>query len=316
VPGEERRAAMTEAASGRLAIQRMIDTRILAAFSVLRPHQWLKNLLLCAPAIAAHRFDWPTGRNVLIAFVSLSLVASGSYVLNDLLDLGADGQHPRKRRRALAAGQISRISGAALVVMTWLVGFGIAVSALPSLFVLALGIYLLGTCLYSLRLKREPVLDVMALTGLYVIRIIAGGFATAIPVSTWLSTFALFICLSLALMKRYVEVIAQPKDANADVPGRGYRVADAQWLQTAGISSGYLSTVVLAIYVNNPEVTRLYAHPDRLLFACPVVLYWTTRAWQKAHRRTMRDDPVVEVATDPVTYVLLVISAVVMLTAV
>jgi hypothetical protein len=117
-------------------------------------------------------------------------------------------------------------------------------------------------------------------------------------------------------LKRYVEVIAQPGDATAGIPGRGYQAADAQWLQAAGIASGYLSTVVLAIYVNNPDVMRLYAHPERLLLMCPALLYWTTRVWLNAHRRVMPDDPVVAVAADPITYVLLVIATVIILIAV
>ena len=307
---------MTEARVRRLPVGVGMSDRILALSSILRPHQWLKNLLLCTPALAAHRFDWSTGRSLLVAFVSLSLVASGSYVLNDLLDLDADRRHPRKSRRAFAARRVSTSGSASLVLTPWLAGFGVAAWALPGPFLAALGIYLLGTCLYSLRAKREPVLDVMVLTGLYVIRVVAGGFATAIPVSTWLLTFALFICLSLALLKRYVEVIAQPGDATSGIPGRGYQVADAQWLQAAGIASGYLSAVVLAIYVNNPDVMRLYAHPERLLFMCPVLLYWMTRVWLNAHRRVMPDDPVVAVAADPITYVLLVIATVIVLSAV
>ena len=307
---------MTEVGLGPLPVRRDLSDRILALFSASRPHQWLKNVLLCAPAIAAHRLDWPTGRNVLVAFVSLSLVASGSYILNDLLDLEADRQHPRKKLRALAAGRISTAGGVSVIVATWLVGVGLAAALLPRRLVAALGIYLLATTLYSLRMKRQPVLDVMVLTGLYVIRIVAGGFATSIPVSTWLLTFALFMCLSLAFLKRYVEVIAQPGDAISGIPGRGYQVADAQWLQAAGIASGYLSAVVLAIYVNNPDVMRLYAHPERLLLMCPVLLYWMTRMWLNAHRRVMPDDPVVAVAADPITYVLLVIATVIVLSAV
>ena len=188
--------------------------------------------------------------------------------------------------------------------------------ALPRRFLAVLGIYLLGTCLYSLRAKRDQYWTSWSSPGLYVIRIVAGGFATSIPVSTWLLTFALFICLSLALLKRYIEVIALPGDATSGIPGRGYQVADAQWLQAAGIASGYLSAVVLAIYVNNPDVMRLYAHPERLLFMCPVLLYWMTRVWLNAHRRVMPDDPVVAVAADPITYVLLVIATVIILIAV
>ena len=74
--------------------------------------------------------------------------------------------------------------------------------------------------------------------------------------------------------------------------------------------------MVFAVYVNNPDVMRLYAHPERLLLMCPALLYWTTRVWLNAHRRVVPDDPVVAVAADPITYVLLVIATVIILIAV
>jgi 4-hydroxybenzoate polyprenyltransferase len=275
--------------------------------AVLRPHQCLKNLLLFIPAVAAHRIDWTTGRSVILAFVSLSLCASGGYVVNDLLDVEADRAHPRKRFRPLASGRLSIRSAIALVILTWSVGFGISVAMLPSEFVWTLAVYIVGTVAYSVWLKEEPSLDVVVLAGLYVLRIIAGGAATAIPVSTWLLAFTLFVCLSLALMKRFIEVQAQPTAVGHSVSRRGYRADDAQWLHSAGLAAAYLSVVILAIYVNNPSVSLLYAHSDRLLLLCPLLLYWSTRAWLRVHRRRIHDDPVLLVALDPVTYVLLTI---------
>jgi 4-hydroxybenzoate polyprenyltransferase len=290
-------------------------SRVAIVLSVLRPHQWLKNLLVFVPAVSAHRMDFGTVQTLILAFVALSAVASGGYVLNDLLDLRADRQHPRKKNRPLASGQLSLVAGMILVGAAWVVGFGLAAWALSGGFVLVLAIYLSGTVAYSMRLKREPVLDVMFLAGLYVLRIVAGGVAAGIVVSTWLLAFTLFVCLSLALMKRFIEVHAQPTAAISGVPGRGYQADDAQWLQAAGLASAYLSVVVLATYVNSDAVALLYDHPDRLLLICPVLLYWGTRVWLHAHRRWLHDDPVVAVAADPVTYMLLAICAVVILTA-
>jgi 4-hydroxybenzoate polyprenyltransferase len=284
--------------------------------AVLRPHQWLKNLLVLVPAVAAHRIDWTTGRSVILAFVTLSLCASGGYVINDLLDVNADRGHPRKRLRPLALGQLSVTSAIALVILTWSAGFGIGVATLPGAFVWTLAAYLAGTVAYSIWLKREPSLDVVVLAGLYVLRIIAGGTATAIPVSTWLLAFTLFLCLSLALMKRFIEVHAQPTAVDLPISRRGYRADDAQWLHSAGLTAAYLSVVILAIYVNNPSVTLLYAHSDRLLLVCPLLLYWSTRIWLRAHRRGVHDDPVLLVALDPVTYVLLAICVLIVAAAV
>jgi 4-hydroxybenzoate polyprenyltransferase len=279
----------------------------------LRPHQWVKNLLLFVPTIAAHRFAWQDLFAATIAFVCVSLVASGGYVFNDLLDLSSDRRHPRKRLRPFAAGHVSIPMGLATVGVAWAIGFGLAALLLPAAFVIILAVYLAASVSYSVRLKREPILDVMFLAGLYVVRVVAGGLATSVPVSTWLLAFTLFVCLSLAFLKRFIELLAHGSDR--ELPGRGYVSGDAVWLQSAGLISAYLSVVVLAIYVNNPEVTRLYAHPERLLLLCPVILYWATRTWFLAARGRLHDDPVVAVAADRLTPVIAVLSVLVLVLA-
>lgn len=268
----------------------------------LRPHQWLKNLLVFLPALAAHRYDVATVRQVILAFVALSLCASGGYVLNDLLDLQNDRRHARKRHRPFASGRLSTRAGAWLIAGTWTVGFGLAVAFLPLAFgAVTLG-YLLVTAAYSARMKSVAVLDVMVLAGLYVLRVMAGGLATSIPVSSWLLAFTLFVSLSLAFLKRFIEVRAAAGTPTGSVPGRAYSSEDAPWLHSVGLTSAYLSVVVLALYANSADVTRLYTQPDRLMLVCPVVLFWATRAWFRAHRGELHDDPVVAVALDPVTY--------------
>jgi len=270
----------------------------------LRPHQWLKNLLILVPVLAAHRVNRESGLVAMLGFVSFSLSASGGYVLNDLLDVAADRLHSRKRHRPFASGSLSIPTGVVLVLVTWVAGFGIAVLFLPRAFVLVSAFYLMSTTAYSMRLKREPVLDVMILAGLYVIRVIAGGVAGGIPVSTWLLAFTLFMSLSLAFLKRFIEVRELDSAGSVAVPGRGYRADDAEWLHSAGLSSAYLAVVVLAIYANNADLVDLYSNPERLVLVCPVLLYWATRTWLRAHRRQIHDDPVVAVALDPATYVI------------
>jgi 4-hydroxybenzoate polyprenyltransferase len=294
--------------------ERPMSSVLRVLIKALRPHQWIKNLLLLIPALAAHKLDPATFTALAVAFVSLSLCASGGYVLNDFLDVAADRQHPRKRHRPLASGRLSLRSGIWLIVVTWALGFGLAAALLPPMYVAVVAIYLLTTAAYSLELKRQAVLDVMVLAGLYVIRVVAGGVATGIPVSTWLLAFTLFMSISLAFLKRFVEVAARDRDG--EVPGRGYMTNDATWLHSAGLSSAYLSVVVLAIYVNNPDLARLYAHPNRLLVMCPVLLYWVTRVWLDAHRQTVHDDPVVAVAGDRTTYIIAAICGMVVLSAI
>ena len=254
--------------------------------SLLRPHHWLKNVLIVVPAVAAHRGDWATAGTLALAFSSFSLCASGGYVFNDVLDAEADRQHPRKRTRALASRRASPGTALSLIVLTWTAGLGLAVTALPNEFAWLMAAYVAATIGYSIRLKREPALDVVVLAVLNVWRIIAGGAATNIPVSTWLLAFTLFVCLSLALLKRFIEVHGQPA-AVGPLPGRGYQSDDAQWLHSAGLAAAYLSVVVLALYVNSTAVSVLYDHPYRLLLMCPVLLYWSTRAWLRAHRMNL-----------------------------
>jgi len=292
----------------------MSDIR--AVLKALRPHQWLKNLLVLVPLLAAHRLDQ---RSILIAataFGSFSLFASGGYVLNDLFDVTSDKLHSRKRNRPFASGALTIGPGILLLSVTWTVGFGLAALFLPISFGVVITIYLIGTIAYSIRLKREPVLDVLVLAGLYVVRVVAGGVAGAISISTWLLAFTLFVSLSLAFLKRFIEVREYKGQGFAEVPGRGYRADDAVWLHSVGLSSAYLAAVVLAIYANSADVVRLYSRPERLLFICPLLLYWATRAWLRAHRGEMHDDPVVAVALDPTTYVIAAISVAVVVSAV
>lgn len=292
-----------------------LSTRVRLVLRALRPHQWAKNALLMVPALAAHRIDWDTLSLLAPALVSFSLLASGGYVLNDLLDLGADRLHPRKRRRPFAAGELSLRAGAMLVAVTWGAGFGLALVVLPSAFATVSLMYLTCTFAYSVRLKREAVLDVMFLAGLYVLRIVAGGLATNVPVSTWLLAFTLFVCLSLAFLKRFIEVRGHTTQPTT-IPGRGYLPEDAQLLLSAGLSSAYLSIVVLAIYVNHADITRLYRQPERLLLLCPLLLYWATRIWLGAHRRRLHDDPVVAVIGDPATYAIGALCVAILLSAI
>jgi 4-hydroxybenzoate polyprenyltransferase len=279
----------------------MSHSRVL--FRALRPHQWLKNLLVLVPVIAAHRIDRANVLVAVAAFASFSLCASGGYVLNDLLDLAADRQHERKRHRPFASAALSTRTGMILLAVALSAGFGLAAMILPPAFSAVMGAYLLGTTAYSIGLKTQPVLDVIVLAGLYVIRVFAGGVAGGIYISNWLLAFTLFLSLSLAFLKRFIEVREHRRRDVAEVPGRGYRADDMEWLHSAGLSSAYLSVVVLAIYANSGDAARLYSHPDRLLFNCPVLLYWATRVWLRAHRGELHDDPVVAVSLDPATYI-------------
>lgn len=263
----------------------------------IRPHQWMKNILVFLPMLAAHHINVTSFFASLLGFIAFSLVASSVYVLNDLLDLNADRAHPRKRFRPFASGSIPIASG------TWmaagLLGVGAIFAAFlgPAFFAVMVGYYALTTG-YSLYLKRRIVIDICVLAGLYTLRIVAGGAATGIPLSVWLLAFSIFFFLSLAAVKRQAELVDNVKQGKLKASGRGYNVDDLPIISMISISAGYVAVLVMALYVNSLAVTQLYAHPEALWGVCAILLYWITRTVMLAHRGAMHDDPVVYAAKD------------------
>jgi 4-hydroxybenzoate polyprenyltransferase len=264
----------------------------------LRPHHWAKNLLVFAPLLAAHQYgDFALVGKACLALVAMCLMASATYLVNDLLDLSSDRAHPHKRMRPFASGRLSLALGSLLAPLC--AGASILVAlALPSGFLLALGLYLLLTLAYSWRLKRVPMLDVIVLAGLFTLRVIAGGAAVAIPLSFWPLTFSLFVFFSLALSKRYTELLVF-RDRGIEVPhGRGYRIQDLPFLKALGLASGLIAVLVVAFYVNSPEIRALYREPQLIWLLCPIGLYMIARLWLWTHRGGMPDDPLVFVLKD------------------
>jgi 4-hydroxybenzoate polyprenyltransferase len=257
-----------------------------------RPHQWLKNVLVFLPMLAAHRFDAATVLLSFLAFICFSLVASSVYVLNDLLDLAADRAHPRKRNRPLASGSLSIARGTLMAAVLLLPGVFVA-ALIGGDFLLVMAVYYLLTTAYSLCLKRRIVIDICVLAGLYTVRIVAGGVATGIPLSVWLLGFAVFFFLSLAAVKRQAELVDNAARGQRTVSGRGYATDDLPIIAMIAISAGYVSVLVLALYVNSPAVIEQYTLPQALWGVCVVLLYWITRTVMTAHRGLMHDDPVV-----------------------
>lgn len=259
----------------------------------LRLHQWLKNLLLFVPLLAAHQIsNIQLLSTLILAFLSFSLCASAIYIGNDLLDLESDRKHPRKRFRPFASASISIKVGVMLAPFLVIAGFSLGMMV-GIAFTAWLAAYFLLTCAYSLYLKRFALIDCLTLAALYTLRIIAGAAAVAIPLSFWLLAFSVFIFLSLAFVKRYAELQTLEKVGNLQAHGRGYAVTDAPLIQTLGIAAGYASILVLALYLHGETVLTLYAQPQMIWFAVPLMLFWVSRVWMKAHRGEMHDDPIV-----------------------
>jgi 4-hydroxybenzoate polyprenyltransferase/phosphoglycolate phosphatase-like HAD superfamily hydrolase len=267
----------------------------------LRVHQWAKNVLIFLPVVAGHRFDGLTLIRAAAAFAAFSLCASSVYLLNDLLDLPHDRLHPTKRHRPFASGALDLTQAPALMAVCLGGGFAIAL-LLPPRFMLMLAVYYVCTLTYSLGLKRRAVWDVMMLAGLYTLRVFVGSAATFIPISPWLLAFSLFLFFCLAVVKRQTELVLYAREGRtAKLSGRGYTPDDLDMLRSMAASSGYMSVLVLALYVNSPDVLRLYHHPSALWVLCPVMLFWVSRVLMLSHRGEMNDDPVIFALRDRVS---------------
>ncbi len=297
----------------------------------LRLHQWAKNVLIFLPLLLAHDRAPGLIAAAVVAFISFGLCASATYIVNDLLDLDADRQHPRKRRRPFASGDLSAISGVIVAVLFLAVSAVLAVAVprivetispgLPFVapyhisFLGWLGIYLVTTLAYSLRLKRAVLVDVIVLSGLYTIRILAGSAATGVAVSTWLASFSIFFFLSLAFVKRFAELENLLARGGEAPKGRGYHIADIEQLRSFGSASGYASVVVLTLYISNLDAAQLYRHTNRLWLLVPVLLLWISRLWLQASRGQLDEDPVVYAITDKRSLLLGLIVVLIVLSA-
>jgi 4-hydroxybenzoate polyprenyltransferase len=260
---------------------------------LIRVHQWIKNLLVLLPLLAAHRITSIESLGpAALAFVAFSFCASSAYVLNDILDLQSDRQHHRKRRRPIAAGKIS-VQKASYVGLALFFAAALLAFRVSFWFAATVGIYFTLTLAYSLRLKRQVVVDVMLLAALYTIRVLAGAVATVVIPSFWLLAFSMFLFLSLAMVKRYSEMLVTLSQDKQQAAGRGYSVNDLPVLLSLGVSTGVAAIVVLALYINDPVTARLYPMTFGLWPMPPLMLYWISRVWMKAHRGEMHDDPVV-----------------------
>lgn len=269
----------------------------------LRVHQWVKNLLVFVPLVASHALDQPDLiMQAGAGFLLFGLCASGVYILNDLIDLEDDRNHPEKCNRPFAAGDLPVISGIFICPLLLAASLGLAYVFLSWGFFLALATYFGITLIYSLALKRVIVLDVIILAILYTLRIIAGAFVLGFLPTFWMLAFSMFIFLSLALLKRYSELLEARKAGNSEqTPGRGYYPEDLEAILALGATSGYLSVLVLALYIQDKGTVSLYTYPEVIWFACPLLLLWVSRFWLLAHRGIVHVDPVVFAIKDRVS---------------
>ncbi|MFN7551040.1 MAG: UbiA family prenyltransferase [Pseudomonadota bacterium] len=270
-----------------------------ALVRLVRPHQWVKNVLVLVALVTAHR--WGDPHAVLAALrvaAAFCLVASAVYAVNDVLDREADAAHPAKRDRPVACGAVS--PGLALGIAAALAASGIALAAAGSGPALgALAAYAAVALAYCMLFKRLLWIDVVALAALYVLRVVAGAWAIEVAPSPWLLAFAGFVFASLASLKRYADLRAFAGDV---LPGRAYRRDDSGVVLAVGAAAGVVAVLVLALYANSPDVSAMYEHPHWIWLLCPLLLYWLARMWMLAHRAAVDADPIVFALRDPASW--------------
>jgi len=266
----------------------------------IRVHQWAKNILVLAPLALSHHFTRGSIGKGIAAFFCFSFMASANYLVNDLLDIESDRRHPAKRLRPFAAGDLSVSGGIALAALLFLASAAL-LPLLPQAFAGWLGVYILAAMAYSFYLKRVAVVDVLLLSGLYTLRLLAGGAATGTPISQWLAGFSTFLFLSLATVKRFSELENLRERGATAMHGRGYLVADMEQMRNFGTASAYAAVVVFMLYIGRADVTVLYRHPSRLWLIVPLLIYWLNRVWLLASRGELDDDPVVFAMSDRVS---------------
>ena len=268
----------------------------------LRPHHWAKNTLIFLPALAAHlSASGGLVARLLLGFAAFCAMTSAVYLLNDIADLSSDRRHPTKRHRPLAAGELSITHALAAATL-------LAISAatlawyLSLWFAAVLASYLVLAALYSASLKRKLIIDVITLATLYTIRVVAGAVLVEVPLSRWFLAFSIFLFLSLALMKRVIELQELKLNEAQKAVGRSYRVEDINVLSGLGTAAAAASALVYGLYITSEDVVRLYGNADALWIGLPLFLYWIARLWVLAGRGVVHEDPVAYTLRDPATY--------------
>ena len=264
----------------------------------LRVHQWIKNVLLFVPMLTAFEFtDIGKLMHMVLAFLAFSLAASATYVVNDLWDLAADRAHPRKRLRPFASGALPIHHGVLVAGVLLVLSLILATAVSPGFLGMLLA-YLALTIFYSWVVKEYVLMDVLMLSVLFTIRILAGAVAIGVATSSWLLAFSVFTFLSLALVKRCAELMVLKDSGSAATRGRDYRVTDLVVLWPLGVGAALCAVVVFGLFISAPETQTRYATPQLLWLVAVGLVYWMARLWIKTSRGEMHDDPVVYALKD------------------
>ena len=286
----------------------MSNTNILfsAILKILRPYQWVKNTLVFIPMLMSHRLNYENFFLSLKAFIIFSLVASIIYVINDISDIKSDQKHPYKKYRPLAAGLIS-IKECKTLIILLIIFCSLFLFNINLNFLLLIISYFVISNLYTFIFKKFIFIDLLILGILYTLRIVGGGLITDISVSIWLLSFSIFFFISLASVKRQIELINTKKLMNKKISGRGYVANDKKTINLISVSTSYISILVLILYINSPQVLKLYSSPNMLWGMCIIMFFWTSRIINVAKKGKIKDDPIVYAINDKISYLCLLL---------
>jgi len=271
----------------------------------LRPHQWAKNTLIFIPLILAGRAgDRDAWISCALGFLAWGLVASAAYLVNDLKDLAFDRQHPSKRHRPIARGdlpvRVASLAGAVIGACGLLLAAFLGKA--PFLILLLYGI---ASIAYSFGLKRLPILDVLILAALFTMRLVFGIAVADVPVSPWLLVFSMFVFMSLSLAKRYTEAARNGDDGKSEIDGRGYVARDAPLLLALGVATTAGAVLIMILYLIEEAFAAAFYRSPEFLWALPVILFlWLGRIWLLAGRQLLDEDPIRFAISDRVSLAL------------
>ena len=276
----------------------------------IRIYHWPKNLLVFLPAITGHLITPESFSTLLVIFFSLSFVASGMYLMNDLVDIDNDKKHPTKKHRLIASGSLSpknaKIISLLLIIMGLLGSFAVSFYAGILIFV-----YIVLIGVYSLYIKKTPFFEAFFLTLVYLLRIYIGVLAVDTGTSQWLMIFSFFFFFFLVLVKRHAELLLHLKSLEDDPTGRGYQIDDINLIQSFAVASALLSLLVFGLYIASPRVQALYTSPNYLWLVASLGLLWVIDVLVLVHKGEMHHDPIVHAFTNKRSLGILLVSIIV-----
>lgn len=211
---------------------------------LLRPSHWAKNAFLFIPLFFAGELtNLEKIKELILAFIAFSLIASSIYIINDYRDIENDRKHPKKSKRPLASGAVSKSAGLAIFFICVIAGLT-AGYFVKEKFLFVLGIYFVLNIFYSFGLKNISILDIIIVSIGFVLRVKGGGVASEIAVSEWLMIMVFLLALFLAIAKRRDDVLLK-QESGVDVrkASKGYN------MDFLNVSLGLVSAIIIVAYI-------------------------------------------------------------------